>query len=67
MVSMNTLQFLACGMIFTGVGWYWGYSASVVNIVQKTIDHLIDDGFIRTRIDDNGEIELIKYSETVDE
>ena len=63
MVSMNTLQFLTCGMIFTGFGWYWGYQQAVNKVVEKVIDHLIRDGFIKTRIDEDGDMEMLKHWE----
>jgi hypothetical protein len=62
MVSMSTMQFFICGMVFTIFGYYWGYQQNIIKVVQKTIDHLIDDGFIRTRTID-GEIEMLKHWE----
>lgn len=62
MVSMSTMQFIFCGMVFTVFGWYWGYQQNIYSVVQKTIDHLIEDGFIRTRTTD-GEIEMLKHWE----
>lgn len=63
MVSMNTLQFLVCAMIFTGFGWYWGYQQAVNKVVEGVIDHLIRDGFIKTRIDEDGDMEMLKHWE----
>lgn len=33
--------------------------------VESTIDSLIKDGYIKTRLDQNGEIELVKHYEEV--
>jgi len=32
-----------------------------VDVIEKTIDSLIDNGFIRTRKTANGEVELLKW------
>ena len=32
-------------------------------VIEATIDKLIEDGFIKTRKDDKGQIELLKYYE----
>jgi len=66
MVEMAPLEFLFCGAVFTAFGWYWSYRQSAQNmhtIVEKVIDGLIDDGFIKTRLDENGETELLRHWE----
>jgi hypothetical protein len=66
MVEMTPLEFLFCGVIFTAFGWYWGYrnsAQSMHTIVEKVVDGLIDDGFIKTRLDKNGETELLRHWE----
>lgn len=32
-------------------------------IIEATIDRLIKDGYVKARVDKNGEIELVKYNE----
>lgn len=66
MVSMSTWQFFVCGAVFTLIGMYWGYQSKLEKIVEKVIDNLIEQGFIRTR-KVNGEIELLKHWENDDE
>ena len=39
-------------------------AASLIgDTVDTTIDRLIEDGYIKTRLDKNGEVELLKYDE----
>jgi hypothetical protein len=32
-------------------------------IIERTIDSLVDGGFIRTKTNESGEVELLKYDE----
>ena len=32
-------------------------------VIEATIDKLIEDGFIKTRLDSKGQVELLKYNE----
>jgi len=64
---MNTeLWLLATAVIFTYVG-RWMESNTVrqdINkIIEATIDRLIDDGYVKTRLDENGQVELVKHGE----
>lgn len=35
----------------------------ITNTVESTVDNLIKEGFIKTRKDENGEVELLKHWE----
>jgi hypothetical protein len=57
---------LGTALLFTLVGsWMasnkWSKNTSI--IIEATIDRLIKDGYIKARLDENGEIELVKYNE----
>lgn len=34
-----------------------------ISIIETTVDRLIADGYIKTRKDENGQLELMKYNE----
>ena len=60
------LWLLFTAVVFTLVGaWMasnkWHRNTSI--IIEATIDRLIKDGYVKARLDDNGEIELVKYNE----
>jgi hypothetical protein len=40
------------------------YKSITIKAIENTIDKLCDDGFIRHRKKNNGEIELLKYDHT---
>jgi hypothetical protein len=57
---------LGTAILFTLVGkWMasnkWDKNVSI--IIEATIDRLIKDGYVKARLDENGEIELVKYNE----
>lgn len=47
----------------TGFGLFISWHQFGERIVESTIDSLIDNGFLRTRKDANGQIEILKYNE----
>lgn len=64
------LWILFTAIIFTFVGRnqvYRNLKKEAANLigdtVESTIDNLIKDGYLKTRLDKNGEIELLKYNE----
>lgn len=64
------LWILFTAVIFTFVGrnqMYRNIKVEATNLigetVESTIDNLIKEGYIKTRLDQNGEIELLKYNE----
>ena len=64
------LWILFTAIIFTFVGrnqMYRNIKVEAANLigetVESTIDNLIKEGYIKTRIDQNGEVEILKYNE----
>lgn len=64
---MNTeIWLLGTAIIFTLVGIVMErrtQSARTSIIIEATVDRLIKDNYIRSKLDKNGEIELLKYYE----
>lgn len=57
---------LATAIIFTLVGMWMVRSRSSDSyslVIEATIDRLIKDGYIRSRVNEDGEVELLKYNE----
>ena len=46
-------------------GKHWGRESFVNDIISKLISKLDKEGFIRTKTDEDGEVELIPISEVV--
>ena len=55
----NDLWFLGAYLIGTLMG-YWFSRSSAEEMAGRTIDHLIEQGFLKYKKDDNGEIVLLK-------
>jgi len=47
--------------------YYLFLKANFMDASEKTIDTLIDNGFLRTRKGVNGEIEILKWNDPLDE
>jgi|TARA_A200000159_G_scaffold120792_1_gene114947 hypothetical protein len=64
---MNTeLWLLATAVIFTYVGKWMQSNVvrqDINKLIEATIDRLIEDGYVKTRLDENGEVELVKHGE----
>ena len=58
-----TYWLLATSIIFTFVGRYFAQKEDVTDIVAATIDSLIEEGYLKTKTGDNGDIEVLKYDE----
>ena len=56
------LQFFAVALTFTGLGWYFGCQWMAKRMATFTVNSLIADGFLRYRLDDNGETEILKWN-----
>lgn len=57
---------LGTAVLFTILGMWmsnnkWDKHTAI--IIEATIDRLIKDGYVKARLDQNGEIELVKYNE----
>jgi len=60
------LWLLTTAVIFTFVGrWMEASSArdDIHKVIEATIDRLIEDGFVKTRLDENGQVELVRYDD----
>lgn len=53
---------LGIAIVFTVVGFRWGYKNSITEIVDYTIDELIEKGYLRTK-SENGVQRLVKLDE----
>lgn len=59
---MDLYMFLIVALVYTGLGFYWGWSANRQLIITETIDELIRTGFIRTR-GKGPDLEILPYNE----
>ncbi len=64
---MDLWMYWTTAVVFTVLGFYFGTDSPTLKkrkrITQETIDTLIDLKYIRTRRDEEGEVELVKYDE----
>jgi hypothetical protein len=63
MIEDNTLWFLAAYIVGTGFGYYMGMYRNATQMAEITIDSLIERGYLKTRRDSNGELEILRYDE----
>jgi len=56
-------MFAITAVIFTGVGWWFGMQSSTETTVGHTIDSLIERGYLKTRVKDDGNTEILKHDE----
>lgn len=57
---------LVTAVLFTIIGMWMSsnkWDKHTAMIIEATIDRLIKDGYVKARLDQNGEIELVKYNE----
>lgn len=62
-----TLQFFIVAIVFTVLGWIFGCQWMSRNMAQIAVEKLIDDGYIKTKLDENGQIEIIRWYEDHDQ
>ncbi len=48
---------------FVGMSFRPSHKEMAITIIETTVDRLIADGYIKTRKDENGQLELMKYNE----
>jgi hypothetical protein len=63
---INEVFLLVTAIVFTLVGMWMqrnNEKDNVNQIIESTIDRLIADGYINSRINDNGDLELLKHYE----
>lgn len=47
--TAQNLVLLITAVVFTGFGWYVGKREHTQDVVEATIDSLIDDGYMKTK------------------
>ena len=57
------LWLLGTAVIFTFVGRWMYWRENISRIIEETIDNLIEDDYIKTKVNQDGDIELLKYWE----
>lgn len=55
----------AAGTMFGRFAFMSKFNVDTSKIIEATIDRLIQDGYIKSRKDKNGEIELVRYNEDI--
>ena len=61
MFDSNTAWMLFAYVVGTGFGMW--VARPGVEVVEATIDSLIAKGYLKHRIDEKGEVEILKYNE----
>lgn len=57
------LWLLGTAIMFTYVGKWIHWRSNLNSIIEQTIDNLISDGYVKTRLDKNGQIEIVQFEE----
>ena len=57
-----TYWLLATALVFTYVGQWMAYKDHLMDIVESTIDRLVEDGYIKTK-GEGEKLELLKHWE----
>lgn len=61
------LWFFIVAVIYTYIGYRWGVRNQTEEIIETTIDSLINEGYLFVRRnDENDDVELVKIQEIVD-
>ena len=47
----------------TLVGWWFAYTSSLETVIANTIDSLVKEGYLKSRTNEEGEEEIIKWDE----
>lgn len=62
MLAFTEFWFFIVAIVFTVLGYYFGLNGNIDRITNAIIDNLIRDGYLRHRILDDGEVELLKWN-----
>ena len=56
---------LITAIVYTFIGMSFRPSRKemAISVIESTVDRLIADGYIKTREDENGQLQLMKYNE----
>lgn len=63
MFGANEVWLIGTAIVFTGVGFMFGFNTSTRIAVERTIDLLIEQGYIRTRKKSDGSTEILKHND----
>jgi hypothetical protein len=63
---INELWLLFTAVIFTVVGYWWGFKTNAINISEAVIDSLIEQKFLKTR-GHGDNMEVIPWTEWCDD
>lgn len=63
MFEANEIWLIGTAILFTIVGFSMGFRSNSKFAVEKTIDLLIEQGYIKSRINKDGKLELLKHNE----
>ena len=66
MFTENLMWLLAAYIAGSCATWYLFLRQNFLNATEATIDSLIDNGFLRYKRGDDGELEILKWNETDD-
>ena len=66
MFTENVMWLLAAYVAGSGATWYLFLRQNFLNATEATIDNLINNGFLRYKRGDDGELEILKWNETDD-
>lgn len=67
MFTENVMWLLAAYVAGSGATWYLFLRQNFLNATEATIDSLINNGFLRYKRGDDGELEILKWNETDDD
>lgn len=69
MLGLNEYEWwlLGTALLFTGLGFHFGLKTKLLPYTEYIVDDLIRKEFIQTRLNKDGEIELLKWYENIDE
>lgn len=56
--------FFGIAVVFTWVGYSWGFRKRTENVVKHTITSLINQGYLKCRQGSSGEVEILRHDET---
>jgi len=59
------LQFFITAIVFTLFGSWIATKTMAKHITQSVVEELIDDGFLKTTTDEEGEVFIVKYDEDI--
>ena len=63
MITENVMWLLGAYIAGSAATYYLFLKKNFLDATEATIDTLIDNGFLRVRKSDNGELEILKWDE----